>query len=376
MRAIFISYRRNDSEGEAGRLFDDLIGHFGEDSVFMDVSAIEAGRDFRKAIDESVATCGVLLAIIGNNWVDSKDDAGLRRLDDPADFVRLETAAALRRDIPVIPVLIRGAKMPRSDQLPDDLKDLAYRNGVELTHARWGSDIQLLIKALDTVLGPLRRAPTTESPASGVHAADGATLVERPSAKSANGKPSAGLPAARGRLPYALVTLILILVAGGGYWIYQSYYTEPQTGSRISAYQVYHNNRLHYSISYPLNLLSPQGESADGYSQRFVSKDRRALLIVTGSPGRSTADLRELYERQSRGTTPENPTRVVTYKVKKDDWFVVSGYEQGRIWYEKTIASSSMLISFRLEYDESQKQLFDSVIGAMAKSFAILPEGQ
>jgi hypothetical protein len=376
MRAIFISYRRNDSEGEAGRLFDDLVGHFGEDSVFMDVSAIEAGRDFRKAIDESVATCGVLLAIIGNNWVDSKNDAGLRRLDDPADFVRLETAAALRRDIPVIPVLIRGAKMPRPEQLPDDLKDLAYRNGVELTHARWGSDIQLLIKALDTVLGPLRRAGTTESPPSGGHAADGATLVERPLEKNANGKPSSGLPAARGRFPYALMTLILIFVAGGGYWIYRSYYTELQTGSPISAYQVYHNKRLHYSISYPPNLLSPQGESADGSSQRFVSKDSRALLIITGTPGRSTADLRELYERQSRGATPENPTRVVTYKVKKDDWFVVSGYEQGRIWYEKTIATSSILISFRLEYDESQKQLFDSVVGTMAKSFAILPEGQ
>src|ERR1700730_6952258 len=147
MRAIFISYRRNDSEGEAGRLFDDLVGRFGEDSVFMDVSAIEAGRDFRKAIDESVATCGVLLAIIGNNWVDAKNESGVRRLDDPADFVRLETAAALRRDIPVIPVLIRGARMPRPEQLPDDLNDLVYRNGVELTHARWSSDLQLLIKA-------------------------------------------------------------------------------------------------------------------------------------------------------------------------------------------------------------------------------------
>src|ERR1700684_4142358 len=103
MRAIFISYRRNDSEGEAGRLFDDLVDQFGEDSVFMDVTTIEAGRDFRKAIDESVATCGVLLPIIGKNWLDARDDAGKRRLDDPTDFVRLETASALRRDIPVIP---------------------------------------------------------------------------------------------------------------------------------------------------------------------------------------------------------------------------------------------------------------------------------
>ena len=118
MRAIFVSYRRDDSEGEAGRLFDDLVGHFGEDSVFMDVAAIEVGRDFRKAIDESIATCGVLLAVIGKEWTDAKNEAGQRRLDDPFDFVRLETASALKRDIPVIPVLVHGAKMPRADQLP------------------------------------------------------------------------------------------------------------------------------------------------------------------------------------------------------------------------------------------------------------------
>lgn len=148
MRAIFVSYRRDDSQGEAGRLFDELVAVFGENSVFMDVAAIEAGRDFRKAIDDSVATCGVLLSIIGKGWVDAKNEAGRRRLDDPADFVRLETASALRRDIPVIPVFVHGAKMPLPEQLPDDLQDLCYRNGIELTHARWKSDLQLLLKAL------------------------------------------------------------------------------------------------------------------------------------------------------------------------------------------------------------------------------------
>jgi hypothetical protein len=148
MPRIFVSYRREDAEGEAGRLFDDLVNHFGEDSVFLDVTAIEVGRDFRRAIDESVATCSVLLAIIGKDWIDARNEAGQRRLDDPSDFVRLETASALKRDIPVIPVLVHGAKMPRPDQLPDELKELAYRNGVELTHARWRSDLDLLIKAL------------------------------------------------------------------------------------------------------------------------------------------------------------------------------------------------------------------------------------
>src|SRR5438552_2826381 len=85
---------------------------------------------------------------IGESWLTAKDTSGQRRLDDPADFVRIETGAALKRDIPVIPVLVQGAPAPKPDQLPDDLKELAFRNAVELTHARWDSDIQVLIKAL------------------------------------------------------------------------------------------------------------------------------------------------------------------------------------------------------------------------------------
>jgi len=150
---IFVSYRRSDSQGEAGRLFDDLAQRFGDGTIFMDVAAIEAGRDFRKAIEEGVAKCGVLLVVIGVGWLDAKDERGARRLDDPSDFVRIETASALKRDIPVIPVLVRGARMPSAEQLPEELKELAYRNCMELTHARWRSDLQLLVDALRRLLG-------------------------------------------------------------------------------------------------------------------------------------------------------------------------------------------------------------------------------
>jgi hypothetical protein len=159
MRAIFISYRRDDSEGQSGRLYDDLVRRFGDGAVFMDVVGIEPGRDFRKVIDKNVASCGVLLAVIGPSWLDAKDETGLRRLDNPMDFVRLETAAALKRDIPVVPVLVRGARMPKPEQLPDDLKELAYRNGMELTHARWDSDVEVLIKALQRHVGDEEAPP-------------------------------------------------------------------------------------------------------------------------------------------------------------------------------------------------------------------------
>jgi TIR domain len=150
LRSIFVSYRRSDSAGEAGRLFDDLTRRFPPEAVFMDVAAIEPGRDFRKVVDQSVATCGVLLAMIGQDWLESKDALGCRRLDDANDFVRIELASALRRDIPVVPVLVQGAKMPSAEQLPEDLKELAYRNAVEVTHARWRSDLEILLQALQS----------------------------------------------------------------------------------------------------------------------------------------------------------------------------------------------------------------------------------
>jgi hypothetical protein len=221
LRSIFISYRRNDTEGEAGRLFDDLVSEFGENSVFMDVAAIEAGRDFRKVIDESVSTCGVLLAIVGKNWVDAKDENGNRRLDDPSDFVRLETASALRRDIPVIPVLVRGAKMPRPEELPDDLLDLAYRNCVELTHARWASDLQLLMEALRRQLKVQKSGSLTP----GTEASDAAVANQQPAragelqtnlASQTSSQPTDG--GDKNRWPLILGLAICVIAAAiGGY---------------------------------------------------------------------------------------------------------------------------------------------------------------
>jgi hypothetical protein len=169
--AIFISYRRSDSQGESGRLFDDLIRQFGKDAVFMDVVGIDAGRDFRRAIDDSVQSCSVVLAMLGPLWLEAGDEQGSRRLDDETDYVRLEIAAALRRDIPVVPVLLRGAKMPRSEQLPGEIADLAYRNAVELTHARWKSDMQVLLKALRPMVSDSAAAARHEAPADAIDSA-------------------------------------------------------------------------------------------------------------------------------------------------------------------------------------------------------------
>src|SRR5512144_3407856 len=156
MSGIFISYRRDDSEGQAGRLFESLKAHFGQDRVFIDVDGIKPGRDFRRIIEEHVSSCNVLLALIGKNWLHAADKDGRRRLDTPEDFVRLEIAAALRRDIAVIPVLVQGAAMPSKEELPPDLHTLAWRNAAELRHTRWDADFAQLAETLQTHSGYIR----------------------------------------------------------------------------------------------------------------------------------------------------------------------------------------------------------------------------
>jgi hypothetical protein len=216
-RAIFISYRRGDTEGHAGRLYDDLVKYFGKDKVFMDVAGIEPGRDFRHVIDEQVTSCGVLLAIIGKDWINAKDGNGQLRLDNPSDFVRLETATALKRDIPVIPVLVHGAAMPLAEQLPADLADLCYRNAVELTHARWDSDVEILANALRPYISKNEGLATQASLL--VNESAGKTLASEKPAVSDQAKPRAVEPtksASLSRGAWLLISL-LPLVAIGAY---------------------------------------------------------------------------------------------------------------------------------------------------------------
>lgn len=153
MSAIFISYRREDSEDSARALYESLVRKFGEDRLFMDVEAIAPGVDFRDAVERSLNECGAFLVVIGPSWLDIKaanDPQGQRRLDNPTDYVRQEVARALTRgsELPVIPVLIHGASMPAEANLPEDLKKLAYRNAVTLSHTDWDGNLEKLVAAI------------------------------------------------------------------------------------------------------------------------------------------------------------------------------------------------------------------------------------
>jgi hypothetical protein len=149
---IFINYRRGDDPGHTGRLFDRLQDVFEPQQLFLDVDNIAPGLDFVRVLNERVAECDVVLAVIGKNWIDARDAAGTRRLDDPDDFVRIEITSALNQGKRVIPVLVGDAPMPRPEDLPEALRPLARRNAVRLTHERFRADTQGLVKALQQSL--------------------------------------------------------------------------------------------------------------------------------------------------------------------------------------------------------------------------------
>jgi len=145
---VFLCYRRDETAGYAGRVQDRLAQEFGRDLLFMDVDTVPLGVNFVTVLHNQVAKCEVLLAVIGPNWLDARDEDGTRRLDDPKDFVRIEIGAALQRDIPVIPILLDGAKVPKANQLPKDLEELSLRNGLDVRHASFHNDMDRLIRGL------------------------------------------------------------------------------------------------------------------------------------------------------------------------------------------------------------------------------------
>lgn len=150
---VFISYRRSDSQHATGRLFARLAPRYlAPAEIFMDIEAIAAGADFRKALDARLRDCKVCLVMIGPDWLE-KDESGHTRIDDPADVVHQEVAAALASHATVIPVLVDNARMPSAAELPAALEPLAARNAVRLVHERFDGDADTLAATVLSALG-------------------------------------------------------------------------------------------------------------------------------------------------------------------------------------------------------------------------------
>lgn len=145
---IFVSYRRSDAQGFAGRLADSLTQHFGSERVFRDVTGIDYGQDFERIIVQRIEDACAIIVVIGDSWLTATDKDGNARLFNPEDYVVREIAAALEGGVVVVPVLIGGATMPRKEELPPQLADLAMRNAITISDERWAFDVDRLAKVL------------------------------------------------------------------------------------------------------------------------------------------------------------------------------------------------------------------------------------
>jgi len=145
---LFISYRRGDARGIAGRLSDTLGVYFGDERVFRDIESIEGGADFGNVIEESLQTADAVIVLIGPDWLTLKDDKDQRRIDDPKDWVAQEIAVAMQLKKPVFPVLVENASMPRAEELPEKLKPLTRYNAISISDDRWKADVERLGKII------------------------------------------------------------------------------------------------------------------------------------------------------------------------------------------------------------------------------------
>jgi len=170
-----------------GRIYDRLVQRFGKEAIFKDVDNIPLGVDFRQHIDSIVKTCDVVLVVIGSNWLGTSGEPGKQRLDDPRDLVRLEVESALRRNIPIIPLLVQNAPMPSEEFLPSTLKEFAYRNGMTVGRdPNFHSDVDRLIRNLEPYFPieprietqPSGVAPVLNSPQRGLPPTPSELLVE------------------------------------------------------------------------------------------------------------------------------------------------------------------------------------------------------
>ena len=210
---IILNYRREDTSAYAGRLYDDLADQFGADQVFMDIDAIEPGVDFADVIEHAVGSASVFLSLIGPRWLSAVDAKGVRRLDNPEDFVRLEIEAALRPEVRVIPVLVQSATMPTSEELPPSLAPFARRNAIELRDNSWRYDVGRLIETIQRVReGGSREDDRDAKPAdAGAPRGAGRAQAHPPTEADPERKPRAWIAAAG---IAAILALALAIVLG------------------------------------------------------------------------------------------------------------------------------------------------------------------
>jgi hypothetical protein len=276
MASIFVSYRRDDAAGFAGRVEDELERRFGDVEVFRDVDDIASGEDFVRRLDHALQSCRVFVAVIGKSWLTARNADGTRRLDDPNDFVRQEISAALRRDVRVMPVLVDGARMPAEADLPEGLKSLARRQAHELSDSRWDYDMGRLASTVEETLGPQPKP----KPAKRRWLATAAAVVALAIAGVAGWHYASGPPDLDGTWD----------LPNGSYWIVE------QAGRDLTIQEVHYDSREVWkkgqgsidgdSVEFRLDLVFQPDYYTEG--QLRISGDRRRLTGVAVTRPRNT----------------------------------------------------------------------------------------
>jgi len=292
---VFVSYRRGDAAGHAGRLHDELVSRLGPGSVFQDVASIAPGERFLDTIDRSIGSCDVVLAVIGRRFTEAEPDSGRSRLHDPSDIVRRELEAALRSGRRLVPVLVDRATLPHPDELPPDLQPLLERNAIELRDDAWTADLQRLSATLDLPAPARRRRrwPLLVATALVVAVIIGIVLAVRPPAGNTDAAtPPPAAPPTAAPQPWPAEQTVESTYSGDGTgqvaFTVQRWWLVPEDGGTATvSVQVKVTNRTNTTISvYPelFRLLVDQVAQPDPSVGRLGARD-------TPAPGESTEHL-------------------------------------------------------------------------------------
>ena len=356
MAGIAISYRREDTGWITGRIFDRLKEHYArklgyqkKPVVFMDYDLTPVGVDFRKYIKGVLDDCDILLAVIGPRWA-GDDRQGQPRIMDDSDWVRIEVETALKKNIPVVPVLIDRTPMPRADMLPETIRDLVYRQAATVdTQIDFNSHIERLIREIDRLTGVRRPISAAMQPE-----------------RLVSDSPRLRLFGPKIVYVLALISLCALPVALWFAFFGQKKFIEP-------VYADYHSPVLGVTVSFPNNILTL--DTTEEKEQKLVLRDGNGQVLIQILRRPLPEHKNPKDGRQYEVAELMRMNIVITYMAPQADqnwtnWYVLSGVNHGTEFYFRRWYSDDSVVSMEFTYGKELAPLFDKLIKKMTQEFA------
>jgi TIR domain len=350
MPGIAISYRREDTGWITGRIFDRLKDYYERSAdknndksiVFLDYDSTPVGVDFRKYIKGVFDDCDILLAIIGPHWM-GDDVTGKPRIIRDDDWVHIEIDTALKKNIPVVPILIDRTPMPSKEALPEDIRDLVYRQAAVIdSQIDFNAHMERLIRQIDRTLN-LQQAKPQKS----FHYNFRATL------------------------PYLIIAAV-VCVAAIALWIYKPS-TKPTPEPK---YTVYSSPDLGVTVVFPNNIFSLDTTERKQLKLSFRDDEGHDQILVSRIPLPDHKDIK--IGRQQEENDLKKMGYTLTYIAPEkqnnwSDWYVISGLKHGTEFYFRRWYSEDSVVSMEFMYPKEQAPLLDNIITTMVHQFAFTP---